>query len=320
MDSNVSKNTNSHNFFKISVDRQKLDISVKNLLKQELLFRLDVYQQKFKVEIKHELVANILEDKIFLVNHKKQPESEPENALTSGSANRLARFVYGCPIGFYLCKVLHSSPSIIVRRLGAIKSELAKIEGKSNLELWGEIAASGWIYFPLDDCFISSWLEQLLQSECFRRVSIVRDTAERTKNSRLFSAQYVSARCCSLLRLAIKEKAIALSQTGQMPRIDWLDRDGSLLLSEPTEIDLLRQLLKVSDFWVERDRQHQWSKLVLDLSETTAVFLADCRFLGEVKHQHPQQAIARLGLIFLCQIWLEKILRQKLGIAAPEAM
>ncbi|MEL6929298.1 MAG: hypothetical protein AAFO95_11765 [Cyanobacteria bacterium J06600_6] len=63
-----------------------------------------------------------------------------------------------------------------------------------------------------------------------------------------------------------------------------------------------------------------WSQLALNLSEATAIFLADCRFLGGVKVQYPDLALARLGLIALVQLWLQKILVEKLNIAAPKSL
>ena len=82
---------------------------------------------------------------------------------------------------------------------------------------------------------------------------------------------------------------------------------------------MLRQLLIVTDSQTVNDRD-RWSKLALDLSQVTAIFLADCRFLGEIKEQYPKRAIARLGLIALAQCWLQKILVEKLNSSAPTTL
>jgi DALR anticodon binding domain len=149
------------------------------------------------------------------------------------------------------------------------------------------------------------------------------DALEQTPG-KLFPAQYIHARCCSLLGLGARENLITLSndtqQIEQLESISWLDPEHQLWLTEMAEHDLLQQLLITSDSWLEntevRNHLQHWSKLAFSLSQKTAIFLADCRFLGEVKQQYPQKAIARLGLIALVQFWLEKILVEKLRVEA----
>ena len=136
--------------------------------------------------------------------------------------------------------------------------------------------------------------------------------------------QYIHARYCSLLRLGEREKLITLKDDDflkvvwhlEQPKpISWLDEEQNLWLTQIAEYNLLRQLLLVTDSFAGESAN--WIKLAFSLSKMMTIFEAECRFLGEVKRKTPQKAIARLGLIALAQYWLQKILVEKLNIAAP---
>ncbi|MEO0013271.1 MAG: hypothetical protein RLZZ535_1660 [Cyanobacteriota bacterium] len=318
MDSNVSKNTNSHNFFKLRLNQEKLGISVKNLLKQELLLILNLYQQKLKLKIEPKLVQNLPEVKISISPGKRSHLSKEQ----------FLPIIYACPLGLSLTTNLQQSPSTIMEQLGC----LLTAKDDSDLEqgqLLIEIVPLGWINFYLDAKLIANWLGRSL----FWSQSNVIDEQQSSNRAiytldktppQLFPIQYIHARCCSLLRLAARENMITLSnnlkQIQPSQSICWLDPEHNLWLTEVAEHNLLQQLLIVSDAWLENTDVRRWSKLALSLSQNTAIFLADCRWLGEVKQQYPQKAIARLGLIALVQFWLEKILVEKLKIAAPREL
>ena len=327
MDSNVSKKTNSHNFFKLRLNQEKLDISVKNLLKQELLVILDLYQQKLNVKIKQKLVTNLLEAKIAISPGKSSPASWRNNSSHLSKAQFLP-IIYACPLGLSLGTNLQQSPQTIMEQLGYLLTS----KDDSNLEqgqLLTEIVPLGWINFYLDAKLIANWLGRSL---FWSQTNNINDQ-QLTKSviycldqtpGKLFSVQYIHARCCSLLSLGARENMITLSnnlkQIQPSQSISWLDREHNLWFTEVAEHNLLQQLLIVSDSWLENTHVRRWSKLALSLSQNTAIFLADCRFLGEVKQQYPQKAIARLGLIALVQFWLEKILVEKLRVAAPREL
>jgi arginyl-tRNA synthetase len=311
MDNNVSKKTNSHNFFKLRLNQEKLDISVKNLLKQELLVILDLYQQKLKMSIEPKLVQNLLTAKITI---------SPNSHLSQA---QFLPIIYACPLGLSLATNLQQSPPIIMQQIGY----LLTCKDDSNLEqgqLLTEIVPLGWINFYLDAKLIAEWLGRSL---FWSQSNVITDRTiyplDKTPPE-LFPVQYIHARCCSLLRLAARENLITLvanlEQIKQPQSICWLDREHNLWLTEIAEHNLLQQLLIVSDAWLENTHVRRWSKLALSLSQNTTIFLADCRFLGEVKQQYPQKAIARIGLIALVKFWLEKILVEKLGVAAPREL
>ncbi|MEY2833417.1 MAG: hypothetical protein RLZZ574_2676 [Cyanobacteriota bacterium] len=322
MDSNVSKNTNSHNFFKLRLNQEKLGISVKNLLKQELLVILNLYQQKLKLKIEPKLVQNLPEVKISISPGKRSPTFRLNNS-SHLSKEQFLPIIYACPLGLSLATNLQQSPSTIMEQLGC----LLTAKDDSDLEqgqLLIEIVPLGWINFYLDAKLIANWLGRSL---FWSQSNVITDRTiyplDRT-SPQLFPVQYIHARCCSLLRLAARENLITftanLEQIKQPQSICWLDPEHNLWLTEIAEHNLLQQLLIVSDAWLENTPVRRWSKLALSLSQNTAIFLADCRFLGEVKQQYPQKAIARLGLIALVKFLLEKILVEKLGVAAPKEM
>ena len=332
MDSNVPKNTNSHNFFKFEVEREKLGISIKNLLKQELLLILSLYQQRFYIQIERKSIASILKDKTSISNYKNQSDKH-KNSITSYSEIKFTPIVYSCPIGLLLAANPSYTPQIM-QRIGQLL-----IEREADLELSSvsvEIVPRGWINFYLDSKFITTWLEQLLvwhQKEINDPAFTQEEYGLENTCANLFPVQYIHARCCSLLNLAECENLISLSANSS-----WIVRStqttffwneqNTLWLTNSAERNLLQQLLIVADSWIEdiSDREarrgfdRHWTKLALNLTQATAVFLADCRFLGEVRHKYPQLAIARLGLIYLVQLWLQKILNEKLCLAAPESL
>jgi len=345
MDSNVSKNTNSHNFFKLRFNQEKLGISVKNLLKQELLLILDLYQQEFNVQIEPTLLSNIQSTKIAIFQPKNSPTSIRNSS--SLSPGQFLSIVYACPLGMSLGTNLQQSPPAIMKQIGDLMSKLTLKTHQTDKEFSGqserlrrgttelpltslitEVVPLGWCNFYLDSQFMADWLGRSLYWSQNNVINDHNSDSLEATLDQLFPPQYIHARCCSLLDLGARENLITLSNNAQQieqpASISWLDPEQQLWLREVAERDLLQQLLITSDSWVESANVHNplkhWSKLALSLSQKTAIFLANCRFLGEVKQRYPQKAIARLGLIALVQFWLEKILVEKLRVIAPREL
>ena len=325
MDSNVSKNTNSHKFFKVSLAIKSPHVSIKNALKQLLLSILDSEREKLNVTYERKFIAENLNRKIQLSTRNNQQfasANKPDKILFTSRSMSIG---YVCPLGLFLAASCQLSLSEIVDRLSLL-FQLNNLTDRSLLKLHLEIAATGWFNFYLDSQFLATWLEQsLLSIQCD---TVVTSTTELYDTLGLFQVQYVHAHCCSLLRLGERENLIVLKgdrhQTGwqieQPSSISWLDAEHNLWLSEPAEYELLRQLLMVTDAQSECGDRPNWSKIALCLSRATAIFDAESRFLGEVKVRSSSKAIARLGLIALAQYWLEKILLEKLNLAAPKTL
>ena len=326
MDSNVSKNTNSHKFFKVSLAIESPHISVKNALKKLLLSTLNLERQKFNVTLDPEFVAKSLDRKIKLSTCNDWQFSSAKKLEKTLFTSKLISLGYDCPLGLFLAASCQLSLPEIIDRL-CLLFQLNNLSDRSSLELYLEIAATGWLNFYLDSQSLATWLEQSLLSIQTDAISTSTIKLGSTP-SNLFQVQYIHARCYSLLSLGERENLILLKgdrqstgwQIEQPSSISWLDAEDNLWLSEPAEYDLLRQLLTVTDAQSECSDRPSWSKIALDLSRATAIFQTECRFLGEVKVRSPSKAIARLGLIALAQYWLEKILLEKLNLAAPKTL
>ncbi|MEM8719204.1 MAG: DALR anticodon-binding domain-containing protein [Cyanobacteria bacterium P01_G01_bin.39] len=326
MDSNVSKNTNSHKFFKIALNQEKLTISLKNSIKQWLLSTWDLYQQKFEFTVKDDFIAAAIVSKISLVKSQLLSVNSLENINQLQGQSKFIPIVYGCPFGRILASESQLSLQIIVTNLGTLLQSKQNIFiTESELKLSVVLLDSGWLNFYLDSKTLVVWLNKLLnQIQVKQRSLDVINVHNNISTARLLSVQYIHARCCSLLRLGAREKLITLQDNlaqsevlWQSPvAISWLDQEQNLWLSELSEYDLLRQLLFVTDIFTNTVEQ-DWTEIAMCLSKATAIFFAECRFLGEIKQKYPAKAIARLGLIAIVQYWLELILTEKLNLPAP---
>lgn len=329
MDSNVTKNTNSHKFFKVALDRKKPIVSVKNLVKQLLLSTLDSDRQKLNLTFDCESISAILDRKINLLNLSKQQLS----LATKGYPNSFDSLClgYGCPLGLVLASCWQASPQVVTDNLRTLfqgRNLSAEEIDEPLWELYLEIVSSGWLNFYLDSESIAVWLERSLLS--VQNIPLRHSSASTELGSgNLFQVQYIHARCYSLLRLGARAKLITLRSDRQLTgwqitspqKISWLNSNRNLWTNEPAEYELLRQLLLVTDAWSTNpsDRPN-WSKIALNFSRAVAMFQAECRFLGEIKARTPHRAIARLGLIALAQYWLEQILLAKLQLPAPKTL
>ena len=344
MYNNVSKNTNSHNFFKLRLDQKKLSVSLKNLLKQELRSILNLYQQKFNVQIEQRLMSKMLAEKISILSRQKSLAYCKSHDIYFPPA-KLPLVAYSCPLGLSLTASCQQTAPVIMQQLGDLIASTTDNSHPSNnqnpnCELLVEIVPEGWLNFYLDARFIASWLERSpiniqlqpskLQSEnCPQEIKqkIAAGTESQIPSS-LFFPQYIHARCCSLLHLGAREKLISLSfspgtttwQIKPLSLCSWLDAQNNLWLTQTSELNLLEQLLRLRDSWQENHSEHYWSKQAINFSHSIAIFLAECRFLGEVRQKCPSKAIARLRFIALVRLWLEKILQAKLNLAAPQRM
>ncbi|MGF1587708.1 MAG: hypothetical protein ACFCU7_00420 [Pleurocapsa sp.] len=334
MDSNVSKNTISHKFFKLRLEREKAAISVKNLLKQQLLLSLNLYQQQLNKQIDLEFMAAVLERKIVLSIREPGQLSDQSKAEVILSPPKFTPIMYSCPIGLDLASAVQMPPPIIIEQIGnLLTSKQANLAAGSELKLLVETVSSGWINFYLDSEAIAGWLKrsqlviahQTNPRSYSATAGVLLDCGGNQTSDNLFAVQYIHARCCSLLQLAAREKAIAIQdfdcsgwQIIEPQLISWADEEHNLWLTELSAQNLIYRLLSIVDSF--GSNSPDWVKLAGNLSLDTAIFLADCRFLGQIKQQCPQKAIARLGLIAFVQYWLQKILVEKLKVAAPKTL
>jgi len=325
MDNNVSKNTFSHKFFKLGFPDDKPTISVKQLLKYNLLKTLNLYRQKSNIGIELEFISIALDRKIILLQFPYRPLSSKAKPNSILSELQSAPVVYRCAIAFPLAQHCQLSPQMIAESLVDFLSLSATNSApKAYLRLAIRAVYPGWIDFHLSDRYLAIWLEQsLIFLEEKLTLTSTSDRAWPKNNQDLFPLQYVHARCCSLLRLGAREKLIVLKDgnfldlvghLAESKPIIWLDQSENFWLTHEAEYCLLRQLLTVVDSFASESEN--WIKLAVNLSEAILTFEAECPIVGFVTQKTPNKAIARLGLIALVQYWLQKLLSEKIGVEA----
>ena len=326
MDNNVSNNTISSKFWTLQFTKENNFIALKHLLTEQLLISLRLYQQRLNIDLNLEFIAQVLKRKIalFLSTERKLSSKTLEHNYFSKLS--VISVGYSCPIALALASDCELSPLVIARSLQDILIVNANHNhSQSNLQFMLEVTKSGWLNFYLSEQAINLWLEQLSTTASLASTTTVANYALAHTPSNLFFVQYAHARCCSLLRLGAKAKLIALVDD---------NRDCRLAIEQPStiawwstqvnvdhssaEYSILLELLTVVD--ADREPNCDWVKLAFGLSQALTEFVADCRFLGAAKRENPQRAIAFLGLIALAQYWLQRILLEKLKIAAPTSL
>ncbi|NEO64740.1 MAG: glutamate acetyltransferase, partial [Moorea sp. SIO4G2] len=84
----------------------------------------------------------------------------------------------------------------------------------------------------------------------------------------------------------------------------------------PAERLLIGQLMDLTDY-LSGTESKNWLKLASSVSNAFEQFYRSCRIWGEVKHQTPRLAQARLGLVGVTQVVLRSLLEEQLGVPAP---
>jgi arginyl-tRNA synthetase len=233
--------------------------------------------------------------------------------------------VYISAIALKLAKMWQQTPQAIATQLAQTLQPLC------NADFTIAVAPSGMIQFELTDTALAFWLQGLAQTAL--PVPESRILSPVVSVDRLFPIQYSHARCCSLLRMAHRDRLIAIgnpdvttapeiwSLTAPNP-IPWLDNE-KLQLVHPAEYNLISQLLAVLDTLSpifeadKREKPVNHLKLANSLSEAFQTFYSQCRIWGEVKIENPKLAQARLGLVLATQSLLRFILEELLNAVAP---
>jgi arginyl-tRNA synthetase len=246
-----------------------------------------------------------------------------------------------------------------VTYISAIAFKLQKAQQQSAPEIAEAIAhkihlspdfttdvRDGWIQFDLTDTGLATWLQRLNQWSAptqgtenpsnsqnrQKMLSTLPATFASTED--LFRLEYAHARCCSLLRLADREKLIHLSEPGwsgpiadlqiiEPNPIPWLSDRHQLRLVHVTERTLITQLISTLDTLSDFPGQifgTQLVKLATGLSQDLLIFYSANRIWSEIKTENLALAQARLGLIRATQIVLKFLLEEGLGILAPPEM
>ncbi|MBE9129033.1 hypothetical protein IQ257_02865, partial [Coleofasciculus sp. LEGE 07092] len=139
--------------------------------------------------------------------------------------------LYRSAIALQLAPLLQRTALDIANQLTATLLSFSQNSiSQSYLDFKVDVISPGWIQFRLSDRGLATWLQQLIKIPsllsnqgnyldwAFQETGGVGDnsrTVQTCKDSgNLFPIQYVHARCCSLLRLAHRQGAIALKIDG----------------------------------------------------------------------------------------------------------
>ncbi len=342
MDSNVAKNTFLYKFFKLDFANNKLGI--KQLLQQQLLQAIYLYRQQNKILDSWDSIIVSLPDKLILRNINNHKIATKKDFT---SASFLYDWVYRCAIAFPLANCCGIKPLEMAQELVSLFPEVDLNQvTKSHLKVMIKVIPPGWIDFKIEHNFLGIWLQQLILELEYNHSHRIEDrTCHKSlqflaEKPNLFPINYYHARCCSLLKLGERERLIELDnhnfsssswQISKTNPILWFDVAENFLLTHPQELNLLHSILLILDILdqfgdcapsealpgcpkIQPTEEKIWLNYALDLSEAFEQFIIACRFCGEVKHQNPQLAVARLGLIALVKWCLYKLLREKLKI------
>lgn len=285
------------------------------------------------------------------LNHRLQSAiaaaSVAENAvkideIPLNRAKNSTRVLYVSAIALKLANNWQQPPQAIAAQL------VENLQAPVNADFAIEVAPSGMIEFELTDRALAVWLQRipnlsvgrrqcLVPTEIYRSGTHSIDVESALSNSAegvLFPIQYSHARCCSLLRMANRDRLISIveSDRATTPQIwsliapnpiPWLDENGRSRLVHPAEYNLISQLLAVLDSLAPLIEQYNdekpvnYLKLASNLSATFQTFYSQCRMWGEVKIETPKLAQTRLGLVLATQSLLRFMLEDLLNAVAP---
>ncbi|NEP79471.1 MAG: hypothetical protein F6K39_15625 [Okeania sp. SIO3B3] len=266
--------------------------------------------------------------------------------------------LYKSAIALKLASVCQQPAIYIATELVKYCREIVKTDSKKDTEFFEfEVISSGIIYFYLTDLSIANWLHYLTsfplnfeQQEL--RVGVdFNEVRSRGKwpfaptevrscfyyfdksleSTNLFPIQYSHARCCSLLRMGIRDRLINLTPTGADTRgqfllfqisqpISWQQPNGQLQFLDHAEYQLIAQIASTLDriYCVSSSKKPiNWQKVADAISVAFQNFYSHCRIWGEVKVKKPKLAQARLGLVLVTQSVLRFLLEERLGGEAP---
>lgn len=181
--------------------------------------------------------------------------------------------------------------------------QIVTIKGGKISKREGNIISLNWL---IDEVGVDAarffYLQNSLQSQMEFDVNLAK---QKSSDSPVFYVQYAHARIASILRKA-KIKGIAAAAS------------DFKLLTHPSEIALIKELLRLPEVVEDTARDYQVQRLCLYATELAASFhkfYGNCQVIGD----DPKLTHARLALICSAKIALKNTL-SLLGISAPEKM
>jgi hypothetical protein len=299
---NVANNTTSCQCFSLVCSLDAVALSL--ILRQRLFFTLSETEKSFRLE--HYSSQNAL----YRLKHKP-------------------RLVYRSSLAFRLQKQSDLPPMELALYFFSLLScniLEGKQENKPTIEIGVTVIEPGWLDFSVAHGNLAPWLDYLPLALQLKTdsASFSSQAVRKTKGFNPFPLQYAHARCCSLLRSAAEQSLIKLKsddfthpqwQWLEPARIPWLDENQQWQLGSLEERNLLYQLIDTMDLLFNNSSE-DWEQITRNLSKALLEVEAHSRIFGEVQRKNPQVAQARLGLIGLTQLLLNRLLTDKLGVLA----
>jgi len=161
-----------------------------------------------------------------------------------------ARVLYVSAIALKWAKTWQKTPQAIAAQL------VETLEPLCCPNFTVKVTAAGIIEFELTDAGLAFWLQRLAQTKLPIPESQILSPV--VCADRLFPIQYSHARCCSLVRMAHRDRLISIahpditiapqiwSLVAPNP-IPWVDEGDRLRLIHPAECNLISQLITVLD-------------------------------------------------------------------------
>ncbi len=220
------------------------------------------------------------------------------------------------------------------------KTMLSAIPPTQGLKLW--VKDPGWIYGQFETEVITTWLQQLTVHNPRLQPPSQTVLDDSFSDPLLFPVQYAHARCCSLLRLAQRERLIALHPQDQgfdvlSTPIPWCTEQHQLRLQHPTEQAIIQKLLEFphglqspKQVWCSTDlssvmlpwpiEHHQRVRYAQNWAEVFLQSYRECRIFGSVSQTNQPLSQARLGLVAATQRVLNFLLQDMLNLLAPREL
>ncbi|MEK7658391.1 MAG: arginine--tRNA ligase [Patescibacteria group bacterium] len=140
---------------------------------------------------------------------------------------------------------------------------------------------------------------------------------EKSEKNPVFKVQYAHARICSIFRKFGNFKFSRFHRGSSMAKPSG-QISNLKLLNEPSELGLIRELIKLPEIIEEIAKDYQVQRLpqyAMDLTDAFHRFYENCKVLSEVEGLRD----ARLSLVMATKIVLKNTL-DLMGISAPEKM
>lgn len=270
----------------------------------------------------------ILQQRLFLGINKIKKSLPLEQCSLDNTLYRLKHsngLIYRWNIALRMEKQSDLPPMDLALSLSSLLSSNILSPDKDSqgtIQFTVTVTEPGWLDFYLGDCFLAIWLDYLtlaLQGS----TTATSQPLQKRKNFNPFPLQYAHGRCCSLLRSATEQGLIKLKSDHCSPSrwqwleptpTPWLDNNKQWQLVENQDKNLLYQLIDTTDL-LFRNSSENWYQITKNLSQAFLEVEAQSRIFGEVQRKTPLLAQGRLGLIWLTQILLYRLLTEKLGIS-----